>query len=91
MSVFLQKAEDVETTLVTGQEQNRRMRLVTRQLSDTETTVMMLHYGHGVPIRDVTHKLKLPANEKLEVHDYPGAYAQRFDGIAPSGEHPGRD
>jgi type VI secretion system secreted protein VgrG len=33
----------------------------------------------------VTHKLKLAANEKLEVYDYPGAYAQRFDGIAPGG------
>ncbi|QEH33324.1 Phage-related baseplate assembly protein [Aquisphaera giovannonii] len=33
----------------------------------------------------VAHKLKLPANDPLELYDYPGAYAQRFDGISPGG------
>ena len=33
----------------------------------------------------VSHKLQLAANAKLELYDYPGAYAQRFDGIAPGG------
>ncbi len=32
-----------------------------------------------------THKLKLPGVDKLELYDWPGAYAQRFDGIAPGG------
>ncbi len=32
-----------------------------------------------------SHKLKLSANSKLELYDYPGAYAQRFDGIQPGG------
>jgi type VI secretion system secreted protein VgrG len=32
-----------------------------------------------------SHKLKLGANAKLELYDYPGAYAQRFDGINKSG------
>ena len=34
---------------------------------------------------DVTHKLKVGGNDKLELYDYPGEYAQRFDGISPSG------
>ena len=33
----------------------------------------------------VTHKLKLADNDKLELYDYPGAYAQRFDGVDPGG------
>ncbi len=32
-----------------------------------------------------SHKLKLSANSKLELYDYPGGYAQRFDGIQPGG------
>jgi type VI secretion system secreted protein VgrG len=39
----------------------------------------------------VTHRLKSQANEPLEIYDFPGAYAVRFDGIGPSGgEQPGR-
>ena len=33
----------------------------------------------------VTHKLSLGGNDKLEIYDYPGGYAQRFDGIDRSG------
>lgn len=33
----------------------------------------------------VTHKLKVDAAAKLEVYDYPGEYAQRFDDVAPGG------
>jgi type VI secretion system secreted protein VgrG len=33
----------------------------------------------------VSHKLKLASNDKLEIFDFPGEYAQRFDGINPSG------
>ncbi len=32
-----------------------------------------------------SHKLKLGANAKLELYDFPGAFAQRFDGIQPGG------
>ncbi|MBM3786571.1 MAG: type VI secretion system tip protein VgrG [Acidobacteria bacterium] len=32
-----------------------------------------------------THKLAHPENSTLEIYDYPGAYAQRFDGVNPSG------
>jgi len=38
----------------------------------------------------VTHKLAVGGNDKLELYDYPGEYAQRFDGIAKGGaEQPG--
>ena len=36
-------------------------------------------------VGQVTHKLNVGNNGKLEVYDYPGAYAQRFDGIDPGG------
>jgi type VI secretion system secreted protein VgrG len=37
----------------------------------------------------VTHQLKGQANEPLEIYDFPGGYAVRFDGINPSGgKHP---
>jgi type VI secretion system secreted protein VgrG len=33
----------------------------------------------------VSHKLNVGGNDQLEIYDYPGGYAQRFDGIDPSG------
>ena len=33
----------------------------------------------------MTHKLKVGGNDKLELYDYPGGYAQRFDGVDPGG------
>ena len=37
----------------------------------------------------VTHKLKVGGNDKLELYDYPGEYAGRFDGVnAGGGEQP---
>ena len=33
----------------------------------------------------VAHKLKVGGNDQLEIYDYPGAYAQRFDGVDPGG------
>ena len=46
-----------------------------------------------VPPGRSSHKLKLGANAKLELYDYPGGYAQRFDGVEPgrrrpAGRHP---
>jgi len=39
----------------------------------------------------VSHKLKGQPNEQLEIYDFPGAYAVRFDGINPNGgEQPER-
>lgn len=39
----------------------------------------------SVPVGKVTHKLKVADNDKLEIYDYPGSYAQRFDGVDPGG------
>ncbi|MBI4523606.1 MAG: type VI secretion system tip protein VgrG [Deltaproteobacteria bacterium] len=33
----------------------------------------------------VTHKLKVGDNDKLEIYDFPGEYAQRFDGVDRGG------
>jgi type VI secretion system secreted protein VgrG len=33
----------------------------------------------------ISHKLKVGGNEAFEVYEYPGGYAQRFDGVAPGG------
>lgn len=33
----------------------------------------------------VAHKLKVGGNDAFEIYDYPGAYAQRFDGVSPGG------
>jgi type VI secretion system secreted protein VgrG len=38
-----------------------------------------------VKVGTVDHKLVLPVNKDLEIYDYPGLYAQRFDGIDPGG------
>jgi type VI secretion system secreted protein VgrG len=38
-----------------------------------------------VEVGTVTHKLRVADNSKLEQYDYPGAYAQRFDGINKGG------
>jgi type VI secretion system secreted protein VgrG len=39
----------------------------------------------GVRAGQVDHRLRIGNNERLEDYDYPGAYAQRFDGIDPGG------
>jgi type VI secretion system secreted protein VgrG len=39
----------------------------------------------SVAVGKVTHKLSVGGNDQLEIYDYPGGYAQRFDGIDPSG------
>ena len=52
--------------------------LPTNHLEAKEKTIV------PVPVGKVVHKLNL-ANDSLEIYDYPGRYAQRFDGIDPSG------
>jgi type VI secretion system secreted protein VgrG len=39
----------------------------------------------SVAVGKVTHKLSVGGNDQLEIYDYPGGYAQRFDGIDPNG------
>jgi type VI secretion system secreted protein VgrG len=38
-----------------------------------------------VAVGAVQHHLKVGGNDKLEIYDYPGGYAQRFDGIDKGG------
>jgi type VI secretion system secreted protein VgrG len=40
----------------------------------------------SVTVGEVTHKLKVGGNDQLEIYDYPGGYAQRFDGVDRNGE-----
>lgn len=39
----------------------------------------------AVEVGSVSHKLSLDGTEKLELYDYPGHYAQRFDGVDRGG------
>jgi type VI secretion system secreted protein VgrG len=39
----------------------------------------------AVQVGKVSHKLSVGGNDKLEIYDYPGGYAQRFDGVDPGG------
>ncbi|MCL4807019.1 MAG: type VI secretion system tip protein VgrG [Thermoanaerobaculia bacterium] len=50
-----------------------------RHLEAEEPTVASVRVG------TVTHKLKVGGNDKLELYDWPGGYAQRFDGVEPGG------
>jgi type VI secretion system secreted protein VgrG len=39
----------------------------------------------SVPVGEETHKLKVTGVDQLEMYDFPGEYAQRFDGINAGG------
>ena len=39
----------------------------------------------NVQVGTVSHKLKVGGNDKFEIYDYPGEYAQRFDGVDSGG------
>ena len=39
----------------------------------------------SVQVGTVSHKLKVGGNEDLELYDWPGEFAQRFDGVEPGG------
>jgi type VI secretion system secreted protein VgrG len=40
----------------------------------------------SVQVGTVSHKLKVGSPDRLELYDWPGGYAQRFDGVGPGGE-----
>jgi len=48
---------------------------------DAQETVL----GKTVTVGTVNHPLQIGGNQKLELYEYPGEYAQRFDGIQPGG------
>ena len=39
----------------------------------------------SVQAGEVSHKLKIAGSDSLELYDFPGDYAKRFDGVAPGG------
>lgn len=39
----------------------------------------------SLSVGSVTHKLKVGGNENMELYDFPGGYAGRFDGVATGG------
>jgi type VI secretion system secreted protein VgrG len=39
----------------------------------------------SVLVGQIVHRLAIAGNDQLEVYDYPGGYAKRFDGIDPAG------
>jgi type VI secretion system secreted protein VgrG len=39
----------------------------------------------AVRVGSVTHHLALAGNDKMELYDYPGYYAKRYDGVDPGG------
>ena len=39
----------------------------------------------SIAVGKVTHKLETAGNDKFEIYDYPGEFAQRFDGISKGG------
>ena len=39
----------------------------------------------SVPVGKESHILKLPGVDQLEIYDFPGEYAQRFDGVSSGG------
>ncbi len=41
--------------------------------------------GADLKVGKVTHKLDLASEHQLEIYDYPGGYAQRFDGVDSGG------
>jgi type VI secretion system secreted protein VgrG len=50
-----------------------------KNLEAIENTLATIQVG------TVTHKLKVGGNDSLELYDWPGEYAQRFDGVDPGG------
>ncbi len=42
--------------------------------------------SQSVQAGKITHSQKVAGNTQLEIYDYPGGYAQRFDGIGPGGD-----
>jgi type VI secretion system secreted protein VgrG len=50
-----------------------------RHLEAEKTTLDSVQVGR------MSHKLQVGRNDQLEIYDWPGEYAQRFDGINPGG------
>ncbi len=71
------KGQEIRSGKVTAWDYNFEM--PTKHL-EADKTIM-----ESVTVGTVTHKLKVANNDSLELYDYPGGYAGRFDGINKSG------
>jgi type VI secretion system secreted protein VgrG len=71
-----QKSQDLRSGKVTLWDSN--FELPGKHLDVDKTIVETVQAG------EVSHKFKL-ANDKLELYDYPGGYANRFDGVSRGG------
>ncbi len=83
--------ERIQEMRITGWEKTQDLRsgeytlwdhcfeLPTNHLEAKEKTI------ESVKVGKVTHKLHVGGNDQFEIYDYPGCYAQRFDGIQPIG------
>ncbi|HMH45200.1 MAG TPA: type VI secretion system tip protein TssI/VgrG [Pyrinomonadaceae bacterium] len=80
-----------DETRVTAWEKTQELRSGKYTLWDHSFELPHKHLEAEVAIVDsvqageVTHKLKVGDNSKLELYDFPGAYAQRFDGVNKGG------
>jgi type VI secretion system secreted protein VgrG len=72
-----EKCQELRSGLVT-------LRDHTFELPD-ETLEVQAASLDAVTAGTATHRLKLPVNQGLELYDFPGGYAQRFDGIDSGG------
>jgi type VI secretion system secreted protein VgrG len=51
----------------------------------SKTLQVSSHTLPAVTVGKVTHKLKVGGNDQCEIYDYPGGYANRFDGVSHTG------
>jgi type VI secretion system secreted protein VgrG len=72
-----EKAQEVRSDVTTLWDHS--FELPGKNLESQQPTIESISVG------EVEHKLKLAVGEPLEVYDYPGRYAQRFDGVASGG------
>ncbi|MCX6626104.1 MAG: contractile injection system protein, VgrG/Pvc8 family, partial [Candidatus Solibacter sp.] len=71
------KGQEIRSGKVTSWD--HKFEMPTKHL-DADKTIL-----ESVSVGTVSHKLKVANNDTLELYDYPGGYASRFDGINKSG------
>ncbi len=73
-----EKTQEIRAGKVTLRDHNFELPGQTLEAIDTIQPI--------VAAGQVVHRLALPGTDQLEIYDYPGRYAQRFDGVGPAGE-----
>ena len=90
--VYEEMAGDVrEEMRITGWEKTQEMRSGEYTLWDHSFELPGNHLEtkrknvDSVTVGKVVHKLGVGGNQQLEIYEYPGGFAQRFDGVDPNG------